>query len=94
MCGNLVLNSDPNSVQVHMAVKLDLICFSFLLRNEVEELLALAATVVLDKVCRCLILGFFMGGADDLKNRSGGLIENRMRADFNVQGKTSPLEHH
>lgn len=78
MCGNLVLNSDPNSVQVHMAVKLDLICFSFLLRNEVEELLALAATVVLDKVCSCLTVGFFMGGVDALKNRSGGLIENRM----------------
>ena len=94
MCGNLVLNSDPNSVQVHMAVKLDLICFSFLLRNEVEELLALAATVALDKVCRCLIVGFFMGGFDTLENRSGGLIENRMREDFNVEGTTWLLEHH
>ena len=46
---------------MHMGVKLDLICFSFLLRNEVEELLALAATVALDKVCVCLIVGFFMG---------------------------------
>ena len=82
MCGNLVLNSDPNSVQVHMAVKLDLICFSFLLRNEVEELLALAATVVLDKVCRCLILGFFAGsleaayslnlGAREIWGKGGG----------------------
>ena len=63
-----------------MAVKLDLICFSLLLKNEVEELLALADTVALDKVCVCLIVGFFWVGPC-LKNRSGGLIENEIHKE-------------